>query len=265
MPARCARCGTMTSTLASDSGDDGLTHDAFLGGRVRLWQPRVGFRSGIDAVLLAAAVPARAGEAVLELGCGAGAAAACLMARVPGVTVTGVEVQEDYAALARRNGVSEVVTADLTALPADLRNRQFDHVMMNPPYFDRRTTSTAAVPGRDIARGGATALADWLRVGAQRLRPKGSLTVIQRTDRLREVFAALPDTLGSTILQPIQPRADREAALFLLQAVKTGRAAPRLRVPLVLHDGPAHLADGDDYSTAATELLRNAADLDLRR
>ena len=67
----------MTSTSDSDAG---LTRDAFLGGRVRIWQPKSGFRSGIDAVLLAAAVPARTGETVLELGCGTGAALACLAA-----------------------------------------------------------------------------------------------------------------------------------------------------------------------------------------
>jgi tRNA1(Val) A37 N6-methylase TrmN6 len=44
------------------------TQDLLLGGRVRLEQPAEGLRAAIDAVLLAAAIPARAPEAVLELG-----------------------------------------------------------------------------------------------------------------------------------------------------------------------------------------------------
>src|SRR5690606_15065156 len=104
--------------------------------------PRPGYRAGMDAVMLAAAVPAQAGEHVLELGCGAGAAALCLCARVPGVRVTGVEIQPDYAALARRNAAENgadftVAEGDAAALPAALRAVSFDHVMMNPPYYRR--------------------------------------------------------------------------------------------------------------------------------
>ena len=74
-----------------------------LGGRVRLLQPRDGYRAAVDPVLLAAAMGAGPGEAVLDLGCGVGAAGFCLTARRPGVRVVGLEIQPDLAALARRN------------------------------------------------------------------------------------------------------------------------------------------------------------------
>ena len=61
--------------------DDALSCDAFLGGRLRIWQPRAGYRAGIDPVMLAAAVPARPRQSVLELGCGAGTASLCLAAQ----------------------------------------------------------------------------------------------------------------------------------------------------------------------------------------
>ncbi len=107
-------------------GDSDLTRDAFLGGLVQAWQPRLGYRAATDPVFLAASVPARAGERVLELGCGVGVAALCLQARVPGLHLTGVELQAAYADLARRNAqangaVMDVVQADLTGLPPDLR------------------------------------------------------------------------------------------------------------------------------------------------
>lgn len=81
-----------------------LTKDAFLGGKLHLWQPKSGYRAGVDAVLLAASVPAQSGDRVLDLGCGVGAAALCLDARIGGLKLTGVELQENYAELARRNG-----------------------------------------------------------------------------------------------------------------------------------------------------------------
>ena len=159
---------------------DELTHDAFLGGRLHVWQPRKGYRAGVDPVLLAAATPARAGDQVLELGCGVGTAALCLTARVQGVRVTGVELQPDYADLARRNAAEngsafEIVTADLSALPADLRQRQFAFVIMNPPYFDRSGGTASGDAGRDIALVGETPLATWLDVGIRRIAPKGHL------------------------------------------------------------------------------------------
>ena len=97
-----------------------LARNAFLGGRVQLWQPREGYRAGIDPVLLAATVPAQPGQRVLELGCGAGPALCCLGVRVPGLALTGIEVQPAYAALARRNlsenGLSgTVIEADIAA------------------------------------------------------------------------------------------------------------------------------------------------------
>ena len=69
------------------------TEDALLGGRVRLLQLRRGYRVAVDSVLLAASVEASAGARILDLGCGTGAVALCLAARVPGVTVVGLELQ----------------------------------------------------------------------------------------------------------------------------------------------------------------------------
>lgn len=241
--------------------DDQLTCDDFLGGRVRLYQPKHGYRAGVDPVLLAAAVPAISGQRVLEFGCGSGPASLCLGARVDGLALTGVELQPEYAELAVKNAakndtVFEIITADLRALPADIRNRQFDHVIMNPPYYDRSASSKALDDGRDTGRGGDTPLADWITIGAKRLAPKGYLTMIQRIDRLPESLAAAHQCLGSLVVRPIAARLNREPSLFILQARKNGRAAFRLSPPFIMHDGLEHSSDRDDYNNMATEILR---------
>ncbi|MHC4448298.1 MAG: methyltransferase, partial [Planctomycetota bacterium] len=82
---------------------EGITRDTLLDGRVRLRQPARGYRAAIDPVLLAAAVPTWGGERILDLGCGVGAAALCLLARVPDVEVTGLELQGPVARLAAAN------------------------------------------------------------------------------------------------------------------------------------------------------------------
>lgn len=244
--------------------DDALTDDKFLMGRLRLLQPARGYRAATDPVLLAAACPARAGESVLDLGCGAGAAALCLGARVPGVVLAGLEVQPEYADLARRNAerngmVMEVVEGDLTAMPRGLR-RDFDHVIANPPYYDAGG-SPSPVAARDRALRVATPIAAWVAAAGARLRPGGWLTMIFATPCLPEALAALPPKLGSAMVLPLEPRLGRAPPRVILQARKGGRAAFRLLAPFTLHEGPSHDGDRESYTQAANDVLRNGADL----
>lgn len=246
--------------------DSDLTCDAFLGGRLRLLQPRKGYRAGVDPVLLAAAVPARAGQSVLELGCGAGAALLCLHARVPGLDLAGVELQPAYADLARRNAAAagaapELHCADLGHLPAPLRQRSFDHVIANPPYYRAGAHSGATDEGRRAALGECTPLADWIAVAARRLAPRGYLHVIQRSERLPDLLAGCAGRLGSLEVLPLAARAGRAPDLVILRARKGGRAAFRLHAPLLLHGGARHERDGEDYAPEITAVLRDAAAL----
>ncbi|WP_299691828.1 methyltransferase [uncultured Tateyamaria sp.] len=240
--------------------DDDLTHDAFLGGRLHLWQPRRGYRAGVDPVLLAASVPARAGQSVLDLGCGAGAAALCLGARVPGLVLTGVERQADYAQLAARNGL-DVVTADLADLPEPIKQQSFDHVLANPPYFDRSAGREAADLGREGALGIDTPLLDWVDVAARRLKPKGYMHMIHRAERVPDLLAATQPRLGSIELWPICPRRGKAAELVILRARKDGRAPFCLHAPVILHAAPRHERDGDDYTAEIQAVLRDGVSL----
>lgn len=110
------------------------TQGHLLGGRVVYRQPVSGFRSGIEPILLAASIPARAGEHVLEAGTGAGAALLCLTARVRGVHATGVEMDAAMADLAaanaETNGFSSIgIVCD--RIESAVLPRLFDHAIAN--------------------------------------------------------------------------------------------------------------------------------------
>ena len=244
-----------------------LSDDAFLGGRLRLWQPRVGYRAAVDPVLLAAAVAAKPGQSVLELGCGGGSAILCLAARVPGLALAGLEVQPAYADLARRNaarnGVELVVeTGDLTQMPVALR-RGFDQVIANPPFYPADGTRSPDA-GRDLALRADLPLARWLDAATRRLTPGGYLTLILAAAALPEALAAIDARLGSVAILPVAPREGQPAHRIILRARKRGRAAFRLLAPFVLHDGPVHDGDRDSHTAAARAVLRDGCDLCAR-
>ena len=240
--------------------------DGFLGGRLAIAQPRRGYRAGADAVMLAAAVAARPGQRVLEIGCGAGVAVLCLGHRVPGLALSGLEVQAGYAALARANAAANgqaltVHEGDLRAMPAALRAQGFDHVLMNPPYF---LGGTAADGGRGLARHEDAPLADWIAAGLRRLVPGGWLTLIERADRLDAVLAALHGAAGAVRVLPVASRAGRPAGRVIVAARKCARAPLVLLAPFVLHAAAAHEADGEDLTPAADAVLRHAGAISLQ-
>ncbi|MEM9395208.1 MAG: methyltransferase domain-containing protein [Pseudomonadota bacterium] len=246
---------------------DGLTYDRFLGGRLRLWQPSDGYRAGTDPVLMAAAVPAEKNDTFLELGCGVGTAALCLSCRT-GAAGTGLELQPEYAELAKRNAREAalpltVITGDVHDMPGDLLARRFHHVFLNPPYFSETGGTPASDPSRDKALRDRSDLAVWLNTASKRLQPKGSLTVILRADRLRDVLRDVPGSIGSLRILPLTAREGRAAKRVLLQGRKDGKAPLTLLAPFVLHSGAVHLRDGEDFSDAAQRVLRDGAALPI--
>lgn len=242
--------------------DPPVTEDRLLGGRVTLYQPAEGFRAALDPVLLAAACPAAGGERVLELGCGSGAASLCLLARQPGLSVTGLELQGDLAALARRSAAAsglgrrfEAVAGDVAEPPAALRGGRFDHVIANPPWLPA-ARSRVGDAARALARlEGPGGLDAWIAAANGALRRGGWLTLIHRADRLDALCATLPGRFGALEILPLWPRAGVPARRVILRARKGARGPAALLPGLVLHE-----ADGR-FTAAAEAVLRDAAPL----
>ncbi|WP_425073168.1 tRNA1(Val) (adenine(37)-N6)-methyltransferase [Sagittula sp. S175] len=248
--------------------EDELTRDAMLGGKVQLWQPREGYRAGTDPVLLAASVQARAGQSVLELGCGGGATLCCLGMRVPGLRLCGIEIQPGYADLARRNlsdnGLQgEVWEGDLTDPPRALRGESFDMVVANPPYFETGKGFAASDSGRSTGRSGEVPLSAWVAVATKRLKPRGYATFIQRIERLPELLAAMDAHLGALELLPLLPRENRPPRLFLLRGRKDGRAPFRFHPPKVIHGLAIRGNASDNYTDSFREVMVSGASLEF--
>ncbi|XAT61821.1 methyltransferase [Rhodobacteraceae bacterium Araon29] len=244
-----------------------ITEDEFLGGKLLIKQPRNGYRAGVDPVLLAASVNAKPMQSVLELGCGVGVASLCLGRRVPDLQLTGIEIQSDLAQLAQENAAHnqltmDVVIGDLAVLPQGLKSSQFDHVIANPPYFDRLKTTPAPDPSRERSMGEQTPLKSWASVAAKRVKPKGYVHFIFRSERLPELLNALPKELGSLRILPFSARVGRASELLILRARKSGRAGFCLEAPIVMHKGTEHTTDGESYTDLINQVLRHGAQIE---
>jgi tRNA1(Val) A37 N6-methylase TrmN6 len=247
-----------------------VTEDAILGGRLRLRQPRRGHRVGHDAILLAAACPARAGDRAVDLGAGVGAAGLALAVRVPDLAVTLVEIDVELAALAtdnvRLNSLADrvrVAALDVTAPPrafaaSGLGSESVERVLMNPPFNDPARQRASPDGARRLAHIGAGGTIEaWTKAAARLLRPGGTIALIWRADGLTDVLKVLATGFGAVRVLPVHPRPAEPAIRILARATKASRAPLELLPGLVLND-----ANGRP-SREAEAVLRTGACLTL--
>lgn len=235
-----------------------LTEDTLLGGTVRLLQPRRGYRVAVDAVLLAAAVAAEAGERVLDLGAGVGAVGLCVARRVRDCSVVGIELQTFLQEIAERNAVLNGLQDRVTTLQHDLAQplpaglAPFDHVATNPPYLPAAVADPSPDPSKALATVESSAkLARWLEVAAAATKSAGTLTIIHRLDRLEEIASLLAGLgFGAIAIKTLPP-----AARVLVQARRAEQPTRRISPPLVLHR-----TEGG-YTDEAEAILRHGASL----
>jgi tRNA1(Val) A37 N6-methylase TrmN6 len=227
-----------------------FTEDAFLGGQLRLRQPKSGHRAGHDAMLLAAATPARSGDRVVDFGAGVGAAGLAVARRVAGVKLVLVEIDPVLAGLARGNAASNAVAADVMVLDvtaaadrfaaAGLSPDSVDVVLMNPPFNDPARHRASPDRGREMAHvATAATLEGWIHAARRILKSGGVLTLIWRADGLAEMLAALDRGFGSLAILPVHGDAKMPAIRVLIRAVKGGRAPTEIHAALMLNDESA--------------------------
>ena len=227
------------------------TVDAFHRGRFHLVQPAGrGHRAGLDAMLLAAAVPDEFAGRVADLGAGAGAAGLAVLARCPDAAAMLVEREGDMAAFARATlELSEnaalgsratVIEADVSLrgkarIAAGLGDNCCDFAIMNPPYndaADRASPDTLRQAAHVMTEG---LFEEWVRTAAAIVRPRGGLAIIARPASLGAMLAAIDGRFGSAELMAIHPRPGKAAIRIVMRAWRGQRGALSMLPPLTLH------------------------------
>ncbi len=227
-----------------------FTEDAFLGGQLRLRQPKSGHRAGHDAMLLAAATPARSGNRVVDLGAGVGAAGLAVAKRVPAIELVLVEIDGVLADLARGNAAANAIAADVIKLDiasaadvlaaAGLPPDSVDVVLMNPPFNDPARHRASPDKALEIAHvSTAVTLEKWSLAARRILKSGGALVLIWRADGLVEVLSALGRGFGSLEILPVHGEAKMPAIRVLIRAIKGGKAPVQMHAALVLNEESA--------------------------
>jgi tRNA1(Val) A37 N6-methylase TrmN6 len=243
--------------------DGQTTKDLILGDRLVLNQPARGHRAGSDAVLVAAAVPARPGDTVVDFGAGVGTAGLAVAIRVPGVQAVLVEIDPGLSAFAaanaEENGLSvRVVTGDVAGLGKAFETDLLaEHIVSNPPY---NAPGGRVPPDENTARArvGPEGLLDaWMRAAMRVLVPGGTISFIHRPEALAEILAALENRFGGVVLRFVHGSGDQPAIRVLVQAKKARRAPLKVLPPLVLN-----AAEGG-FTPEAEALHRDLAALDM--
>ena len=224
--------------------------------KVRLLQPEGGFRTSLDSVMLASACPAIDGQSVLDLGCGVGGAGFCLLWRVD-VKLTGIDINAEYIELARQNAVlnkpAEFHVSDIREFMSGEKSA-FDHVILNPPYFEAGAHTPSPDQGRAAANGHQDddlSLADWIKAAHRVVKSKGSMTIIYPASGTDKIIQAMGKSFGAIEIIPLWPRVGQEARRVIIRAIKDRQTPSSILPGVVLHE-----KDGK-YTPEADSILRN--------
>ena len=206
------------------------TTDDFLGGKLHLFQPKVGLRATSDSVILAACVPAKQGESLLDVGCGNGVVALCVASRVKNLILTGLEIQPELADLTAQNATLNnfpmtVICEDLSA-SFSLKGRQFHHVVSNPPFY--KASFVRADIQQKTAYHQQIPLAKWIALCLVFVAPKGSFTTIIPAENVPEILPVLEKKLGNIELIPLFTKKDEPAKRCILRGILGSKAPFRV-------------------------------------
>lgn len=235
-----AQCGLVGKVFMTEFVEIGV-----LDNKVQLLQPKEGFRTSIDSVLLAAACPVKAGQRVLDMGCGVGGSGLCLLYRVPDAFLTGVDVQalcvETAVQNARNNGFSQCsdfILSSILDFDVESPDARFDHVICNPPFMEAGEHMISPVAHKAISNGHldeGISIQHWVKSALRLLKSKGSLTMIHRADAVDRIIRAMGKSFGQIEVIPLWPKQGVDAKRVIVRAVKDRKTPAIIRAGLVLH------------------------------
>jgi tRNA1(Val) A37 N6-methylase TrmN6 len=225
--------------------------------RLKLLHSEKGFKTSMDSVLLAAACRAKSGDHILDIGCGVGGAGLCVLTRVDGVKLTGVEIQEDHAELARQNAKVNGMQERCTFVNADIceyrEEKAFNHIICNPPYLEAEAHLRSPSKEKATAMGHEdreVSVKEWVDCAYFCLKSNGTFTMIHRADKVDKIILAMGKRFGAIEIIPLWPKVGKNAKRVIVRAIKDRKSPATIHAGITLHN------DDGEYSYVAEKILR---------
>lgn len=249
------------------------TRDKFHEGAFEVLQPSArGNRSGMDALLLAAALPQNASGVLADLGSGAGVAGLAALNLNQELKLISVEKNPEMAELARKSlhlssnsilrNKTKIIEQDVTAsgvdrLKAGLASDSVNYIIMNPPYNTPRERPPKDAMKAEAFMMGEGGIDAWFRTAAAISKPGGTLAIIYRTENLGEVLACSQGRFGGLEIMPIHSRADEAAKRIIVRGTRASRAPMAIVPGFVVHN------DDGSFTERADAIFKGKARLNF--
>ncbi len=249
------------------------SRDKFYDGAFEAIQPSErGNRSGMDALLLAAALPKNSSGIVADLGAGAGVAGFAALTLNRDLELLAVEKNATMVKLAKKSlqlnanaklfSRAKVIQHDVTLagkerVNAGLTPDSVNHIIMNPPYntkSERPPLDSMKAEAFMMGEGGIDA---WFRTAASIMSSGGTLAVIYRTENLGEILACSQGRFGGLEIMPIHSRSDEAAKRIIIRGTKSSRAPMTIVPGFVVHQ------DDGSFTQEADAIFKGKARLEF--
>lgn len=247
------------------------SYDKFLNGSILVEQLIQGGRSGSDTILLSASVPAKPGETILEIGTGNGTAAIALAKQIINLRILAIDIDPINLDIAKRNVILNKLSENIQTLNEDILKKDikfninqeeiksFDHIFMNPPYFDINKIVIPRSDQNKIAKSANFNLIDgWLDISIKLLKHNGTITIINKVSNLDQIMRKL-SKYGSLIILPLVAHQNKEADRMIINFKMGSKSNTRILNAVVLHE------EGGEYSNDVEEVLRGRARIDINK
>lgn len=250
----------MSQTQPIENTFPEITEDTLLGGRVRLLQPKTGYRTAIDGVFLAAAVDNKESDVVIDIGAGVGTVSLCLQACRPAAKIIGLELHPGLVNLANQNAringwhpAINFIKGDVKIPPAFFQDLLADQVMMNPPYYrpDQLGKKTENLLREQALYEGNSSLVEWLKFAWIHVKSQGIITLIHLAQRLPEIIAFFQEKTCNLKVFPLWPDPQKPANRVLVQIIKGSKT------PFSLQSGMILQTENGSYTPEAEGILRH--------
>lgn len=216
-----------------DLGDKGL----------KIIQARDSYRFSVDSILLVNFIRVKNYEQIIDLGTGSGIIPLLLSGKRKGLSIYGVEIQEDLADMAKRSVELNQLRDHITIVREDFRNikkifksNQFDVVVSNPPYISIGQGEINPLNIKAIARHEIKSdLEDLISASNYLLKNKGRIYLIYKSNKLIKLMITLKKySIEPKVIKFIHPQLKEKANLVLLEGIKEGKGELKVENPLFL-------------------------------